>query len=91
MAALLANPIMEKALKALENSNRPSVLPESVPGVHPDTTATHEFKRMIGVNQTIEAIRAFATPIGLHDEEATLEGTEFTHNLPPELRERKKP
>jgi hypothetical protein len=89
MATLLADSTMEQALEALETATRPTSIPPPIPGNHPDTAIAHEFYRMLGVTQAVSALRSLATPLGSHDSENTLEGTEFTHALPEELRMRK--
>ena len=91
MATLLDDSTMKQALDALEAATRPTSIPPPIPGNHPDTAIAHEYYRMLGVTQAVAALRSLATPIGSHDSENTLEGTEFTHSLPAELRERKKP
>jgi hypothetical protein len=90
IAAFLADPTVEEAFEAIELANRPYTIPAPMAGAHPDTAIAHEHYRMIGVTHAISAIRAFASAPGTHESENIIEGTEFTHKLPPELRERRK-
>lgn len=88
MAAILADPTMQKALDALATATTPTSIPSQISGVHHDTTIAHEFHRMLGVAQTLNTLRALGTAVGAHEQEASIEGTEFTHALPPELRKK---
>lgn len=77
--------------QAIYATTRPTSIPAPVAGLHPDTVTAHETHRKMGVCQGMDAILAIATDPGSHNSEFTLEGTEFDHALPPELRNKPKP
>lgn len=89
LKAVLDLPEVKQALEAIDAATRPAAIPPPVPGNHPDTSIAHEFYRLIGIGNAVSAFRALATPVGSHEQEASIEGTEFTHALPPELRTKK--
>lgn len=83
------NPEFKLATQAIYAATRPTSIPAPIAGLHPDTCTAHETHRLIGVGQGMDALLAIVTPVGSHEQEASIEGTEFTHALPPELRTRK--
>jgi hypothetical protein len=87
LAALMSDPVFRDALKIVGDLARPTHLPETTPGIHPDTCVTHHHHLLIGITTALTKLKKLTLPIlpgslELDDPERE----EFMDHLPEELR-----
>lgn len=82
MAKILQNPVFMRLMAALRASMTPRSVPDRVEGLHPDTTISHSYFRLLGMNNALDLIEE-------SDERpsAPMEPQEeaFFHSQPPEI------
>lgn len=81
LSILLADPVMQEALRRLRDAITPAVQPEMRPGVHIDTLLAHEFQRLLGAQEAINTLLAMSNPQPLEREPA-FEEEDFAHAIP---------
>lgn len=87
LASLLSDPVMQRAFALVSDLSKPTQLPETTPGVHPDTCVAHHHHLQMGLNLAITKIKKLALPILPGDPELDdRDREEFEDHLPPELR-----
>ena len=87
LASLMSEPVFRDALRIIGDLAKPSALPETTPGIHPDTCVTHHHHLLIGITTAINKLKKLTLPIlpgslELDDPERD----EFEDHLPEELR-----
>jgi len=82
LAKLLESPVMQQAIRIIEDDARPRKTHGVVPGVHVDTLNSQQLNRIIGLHRTLDSLVRLATP---NPPPGVLDGgeeEEFLHGLP---------
>ncbi len=61
LAELLNDPTLNSALRLVEDLSKPTRLPDTTPGLHPDTVTSHHMHMLIGVGEAVKKLRRLAT------------------------------
>ncbi len=60
---LMSDPVMKQALDIVTKMSAPTYLPETTPGLHPDTCTAHHFHMLIGVKNAVAKLKKMATAV----------------------------
>lgn len=87
LSSLMSEPVFRDALKIIGDLAKPSTLPETTPGIHPDTCVTHHHHLLIGVTTAINKLKKLTLPILPGSSELDdPDREEFMDHLPEDLR-----
>jgi len=91
LASLMSEPIFREALRIIGDLSKPSRLPDTTPGIHPDTCVTHHHHLLLGVTIAVEKLKKLTIAIKPGDPELdNPDRDEFEDHIPLELRPKRK-
>lgn len=80
LQAALSNPFVKEALRIIRSESRPrGILPDPVPGLHPDTNLSHYYHFIQGVNCALDRLERLARRFDPSERELGQEEDEFMH------------
>lgn len=74
---LMSDPVMRQALDIVTKLSAPTYLPETTPGLHPDTCTAHHFHMLIGVKNAVAKLKKMATALKPGEEPEDSDRDEF--------------
>lgn len=86
LASSMSEPVFRDALRIIGDLSKPSILPETTPGIHPDTCVAHHHHLLIGITTAVNKLKKLTLPILPGEELDDPKREEFEDHLPEELR-----
>jgi len=81
---LLVSPVLKTALDAIRMAGVPRKLPNLDTRNHPDTIVSHDYHRLVGINEVLDTLEGMTKAPGFAPSEME-EETPFEHAIAPDL------
>lgn len=80
LQSALSNPFVKEALRIIRDESRPrGILPDPVPGLHPDTNLAHYYHFIQGVNCALDRLQRLARAFDPRERDHGQDADEFDY------------